>query len=101
MNTSSQAQELDAITKKIIGSAFNVGNELGTGFLEKVYENSLVLELKKNNLEVKQQHPIKIKYQGTVVGDYVCDLLINNSVIVEIKSVRLLDSAHMAQALII
>ena len=96
---STDSQALDLITKKIIGSAFTVGNELGTGFLEKVYENALVCELKESGLKVLQQHPVQIKYHGNVVGDYFCDLLVDDSVIVEIKCVRILDSIHMAQGL--
>jgi GxxExxY protein len=100
MNTpQSTVIEADQMTKKIIGAAFTVGNELGTGFLEKVYENALFFELKRNDLKVIQQHPIQIKYKGIIVGDYVCDLLVNDSIIVEIKCVRLLDSIHTAQCL--
>jgi GxxExxY protein len=99
MSDSITNEELDGITQKIIGCAFNVGNELGTGFLEKVYENALYFELKEHGFKVEQQKAIQIQYHGNVVGDYVCDLLVNNIVILEIKTVRLLDSIHMAQGL--
>ncbi len=64
------------LTEKIIGCAFNVHSTLGKGFLEKVYENSMILELNKLNLNVKQQSPIKVKYNGSIVGDYFAYLFI-------------------------
>ena len=68
--------DIDAITEKIIGCAYRVSNSLGSGFLEKIYENSLVIELKKNRLSVDQQKPIVVRYDGQVVGDYVADQLV-------------------------
>lgn len=93
------SQELDGITEKVIGCGFKVSTELGTGFIEKVYENALVHELRKAGLEVKQQFPIKVKYDGEVVGEFVCDLLVNDSVMVELKAVKLLEAIHLAQCL--
>jgi GxxExxY protein len=71
--------ENKSLTQKIIRCAFNVHNELGFGFLEKVYENALIIELAQENLEVKQQVPIKVHYKDKVVGDYCADLLVENS----------------------
>ena len=85
------------LTKTIIGCAFRVHNTLGHGFLEKVYENALRIELAKQALEVKQQEPIKVYYEGQVVGDYYADLWIEDRVIVELKAVRALSKAHEVQ----
>jgi GxxExxY protein len=72
---------------------------LGAGFLEKVYENALALEIQKAGLKVLQQHPIQVWYDGVVVGEYFADLLVQDSVVVEIKAVRSLDETHWAQCL--
>jgi GxxExxY protein len=77
--------ELDKITEKIIGCAFSVSNSLGSGFLEKVYENALFHELTKNGLVVEKQVSLKVKYDGVVVGDYVADFLVEKSILIELK----------------
>jgi GxxExxY protein len=77
--------ELDKITEKIIGCAFSVSNSLGSGFLEKVYENALYHELTKNGLVVEKQVSLKVKYDGVVVGDYVADFLVEKSILIELK----------------
>jgi GxxExxY protein len=87
----------DEITEKIIGCAFEVHNRLGPGFLEKVYENALCIELRKAGLTAKQQEPIKVYYDGLVVGDYVADLLVEDRIIVELKAVLALTKAHELQ----
>jgi GxxExxY protein len=92
-------EELNNRTEKIIGCAFKVSNQLGPGFLEKVYENALVLELRKSGLDFEQQVPLKVKYEGIVVGDYNADLLIEKSILVELKAVTTLDKSHYAQCL--
>jgi len=91
--------ETNEITEKIIGCAFRVINSLGAGFLEKVYENALFHELKKENLFVQQQHPIEVKYDGIVVGEYTVDLLVENEILVELKAVKELDKVHEAQCI--
>jgi GxxExxY protein len=92
-------EKFNHITEKVIGCAFTVSNKLGSGFLEKVYENALALEIRKSGLEVKQQHTILVFYDNEVVGEYVCDLLVEDSVNVEQKTVKNLDDIHMAQCL--
>jgi GxxExxY protein len=88
----------EEVTEKVIGAAFNVYNQMGFGYLEKVYENCMLIELSKiKDLEVKHQFPIKVEYDGIDVGDFVADLLINDSIIVELKSVKYLVSAHEVQ----
>ncbi len=90
---------LNAISERIIGCAFTVGNAPGHGFLEKVYENALAHELRKSGLPVVQQRGIEVRYDGVVVGEYVVDLLVDGQVLVEIKTVRALDDVHSAQCL--
>ena len=80
--------EYKQITEEIIGSSYKVYNSLGFGFLEIVYENSLVIELKKSKLKVEQQKPIEVYYSGEMVGTYKADLIVNELIIVELKSVR-------------
>jgi len=89
----------DPLTSKIIGCAYRVANELGSGFLEKVYENALAHELRKAGIKVEQQHGIVVLYDGVEVGDYVADLLVNNQVLVELKTCKDLDDVHLAQCL--
>ena len=87
------------ISELIIGSAYTVANTLGAGFLEKVYENALAHEIRKNGLEVIQQHAVNVQYDGVVVGEYIADLLIENEILVELKAVKGLDGVHMAQCM--
>ena len=91
--------ELDKITERIIGAAHKVSNALGVGFLEKVYENAHVHEMRKDGLSIIQQHPIKVVYDGIVVGDFFVDLLVENLILVELKAVSTLNDDHMMQAL--
>lgn len=86
-----------ATTEKIIGGAYTVYNALGYGFLEKVYENALAVELRGIGLGVEQQERINVCYQGHVVGEYVADLLVDGEVIVEVKAVATPDKAHEVQ----
>jgi GxxExxY protein len=92
-------EELNPITEKIIGCVYSVSNGLGTGFLEKVYENALAIELRKNGLKVEQQKPITIRYEGAIVGEYFADFVINEKIILEVKAIRTLENTHMAQCL--
>ncbi|MCU0390392.1 MAG: GxxExxY protein [Thermoflexibacter sp.] len=89
--------ENQLLTKKIIACAFKVHNTLGAGFLEKVYENSMMIELRKQGLEVVQQYPIPVFYDGIQVGDYYADILVNNLVILELKAVENLAPIHEVQ----
>lgn len=95
----SKEAEINQITEKIIGSAYKVANELGSGFLEKVYENALAYELGKFGLKVEQQKEIDVFYDNVNVGNYDADLLVEDIVIVELKTVKNLDNAHKAQCL--
>lgn len=84
------------MTYKINGCAFKVSNTLGPGFVEKVYENALAHELRKAGLDVKQQHPIKVHYEDIIAGDFVADLLVNDSIIIELKAIKEFDEIHTA-----
>jgi GxxExxY protein len=90
---------VNRLTERVIGCDFQVLNTLGVGFLEKVYENALVHELRKRGLDVVQQHGATVTYDGVVVGAYNVDLLVEGSLIVELKAVKALDDVHAAQCL--
>jgi GxxExxY protein len=93
------AHGLNLLTEKIIGCAYKVSNELGCGFLEKVYENALAHELRKADLSAEQQKPIIVRYDGVVVGEYVADLVVEGCVLIELKACKSLDDIHSAQCL--
>ncbi len=90
---------LNELTEKVIGCAYKVSNTLGCGFLEKVYENALSIELRKAGLQVAQQQPINVLYDSVVVGDYFADILVENVLVVEIKALSALHDSHKAQLL--
>jgi len=87
------------LTDAILRSFYKVYNGLGQGFLEKVYENALLIELRKAGLKVETQHPIAVLYDGQSVGEYYADLIVADLVIVELKAAAVLDRAHEAQLL--
>jgi GxxExxY protein len=90
---------LNRITERIIGCAFAVANVLGWGFAEKVYQNALAHELRKAGLVVELEKAISVIYDGVVVGEYIADLVVEQIVLVEIKSVIGFNEAHTAQCL--
>lgn len=92
-------EKLERMTETVIGCAYTVQNVLGNGFLEKVYENALVHELRKQGLECKQQYGIEVQYDGVCVGEYFADILVGNEVVVELKAVKALAPEHTAQTL--
>jgi GxxExxY protein len=92
-------EEINTITEKIIGCAYKVSNTLGCGFLEKVYENALGIELRKAGLHTEQQHSLQVYYNEIVVGDYIADLFVENTILVELKVVKALDVIHTAQCI--
>ena len=85
--------------ERLIGCAFSVSNHLGTGFLERVYENALAVEFRKSRLTAEQQKSILIRYDEIIVGDYVADFVVEQNIIVEIKAIKTLDQIHIAQCL--
>lgn len=87
------------LTKSIIGIYYNVYNELGFGFLEKVYHKSLLIELKRNGYKIDSEKKVNVYYKNEIVGEYIPDIIINNSVIVELKCVEHLTDIHENQLL--
>ena len=91
--------DINDITYAINGAVFEVIRVLGPGFLEKVYENALLIELKSRGLKAESQVSIKVLYKDDVVGEYIADILVEESVIVELKTVESLEKIHEAQLL--
>jgi GxxExxY protein len=87
------------LTERIIGVFFEVYKEMGHGFLESVYENAIALELVANNLEVKRQISVPVWFRDQKVGNFVADMLVENTVLLELKAVRILEGSHEAQIL--
>jgi GxxExxY protein len=96
MNTDFKYKEM---TEKIIAIFYRVYNKLGYGFLEKVYENAMLIEFKKDGVSVTAQPAIHVMYEGAVVGEYYADIMVENKVIVEIKATKILGIEHEAQLL--
>ena len=87
------------LSYQIIGLAMEVHRKLGYGFLEKVYENSLMILFRREGIRSEQQYPIKVYFDGEVVGNYVADILIEDKIIIELKCVEKINNIHKAQAL--
>ncbi len=99
VRSSAVGEAMQSLTEKVIGCAYAVSNTLGSGFLEKVYENALAHELRKNGLQVSQQHGMTILYDGVPVGEYAADILVEGKLLVELKAAKALDPTHLAQCL--
>ncbi len=91
--------QINDITEKIIGASYDVMNTLGSGFLEKVYENALKVELELRGLSVESQKKLEVQYKKHIVGEYYADLFVENEVVVELKSAKNLLEIHEAQLL--
>ena len=89
--------EYENLTERIIGCAYNVYNRLGFGFLESVYEKSLLIEMQEAGLTYESQKPIKVHYKEKIVGEFIADLLVEDKIIVELKSVQKIAKAHEIQ----
>ena len=87
------------LSDKIIGLAIEVHKTLGNGFLEKVYENALIHEFNSNDILTKSQVSIPVNYKGNVVGEYFCDILVDEQIILELKVTKNIDPIHEAQLL--
>jgi GxxExxY protein len=85
------------LSNRIIKCFYNVYNKLGYGFLEKVYEKSLLIELDKNNLFAENQKPIKVYYDNEKVGEYFADIIVENTIILELKAAEILVEEHELQ----
>jgi len=89
--------EYKELTEKVIGCAFKVYNKMGFGYLESVYEKCLMIELRKASLHAESQKPITVYYDDEIVGDFIADIIVEDSLILELKSVRQISKSHEAQ----
>lgn len=89
--------EFKDLTEKVIGCAYRVYNKMGFGFLESVYEKCLMIELRKAGLRAEYQKPIIVRYEGEIVGEFVADVVVEDTIILELKSVRRIIVAHEIQ----
>ena len=85
------------LTEQVIGCSFKVHKELGAGFLEKVYQNALAVELRELGINFEQEYPLSVHYRGHLVGEYIPDFIIDGKVIVELKAVSSLSAPHEVQ----
>ncbi len=89
--------EYKELTEKIIGCAYRVYNKMGFGFLESVYEKCMLIELRKAGLNAESQKPITVYYEDEIVGEFVADIIVNDTIILELKSLRRIIRAHEVQ----
>ncbi|MBA3018823.1 GxxExxY protein [Patescibacteria group bacterium] len=85
------------LTHQIIDAAYQVHKVLGYGFLEKVYQNALMIELRKRGIRAESERPLKIQYESEIVGDYICDIVVEDKVILELKAVKEINDIHEVQ----
>ena len=93
---SGKGLEHEKLTEKIIGCAIEVHKRLGPGFLETIYENAFVLELRKRKLQVEQQREVIVKYDGVEIGRHRLDLIVADTIVVELKAVKNIEDIHFA-----
>jgi len=93
---SGKGLEHETLTEKIIGCAIEVHKKLGPGFLESIYENAFIIELQKQNLQVGRQREIVIQYDGVEVGRHRLDIIVNDTIVVELKAVKNIEDVHFA-----
>lgn len=89
----------EELTEKILKACFEVSNELGSGFLESVYEKALLIALAEKGLNAQSQIPLRVMYHGQIVGDFYPDIIVENVVLLELKAIKVLAPEHMAQVL--
>lgn len=90
---------LDSLTEHVLGAAFEVSNTLGAGFLEKVYERALLIELRLRGIRASNQASLPVTYKGKLIGEYFTDVLLEDALVVELKCVERLGNEHTAQCL--
>jgi GxxExxY protein len=90
---------LDPLVERVLGAVFEVANTLGPGFLEKVYERALLLELRRRGLSAVPQAPFSVTYKDECVGDFYADILVEGALVLELKCVEHLTNEHLAQCL--
>jgi len=91
--------DINEITYQIRGAVFEVNKVLGAGFLEKVYQKALLIELRKRGLKAENEVPIQVRYKGELVGEYFADIVVEGQVILELKAIEQLQKIHEAQLL--
>ena len=94
-----EEEKLNELSGQIIGCAIKVAKKLRPGYLEKVYENALLHELNKGGFQVDQQVPLAVHYDGVLVGEFIADFIVNNTIILELKAVSAISNAHIGQAI--
>ena len=94
-----EREYLNDLARRVVGAAYEVSNVLGAGFLEKVYERALAQELRLRGIHVETQVRIPVTYKGSIVGDYYADILVEGSLIIELKCVECFRDEHMAQCI--
>lgn len=94
-----QALLHEDITSEVLAACFEVINDLGSGFLESVYEKALLLALQERGVEAKSQVPLEVKFRGHIVGVFTADILVSDKVIIELKAVKALTAEHQAQTI--
>ena len=87
------------LSARVIACAYEVSKSLGSGFLEAVYENALCMELKRDGIHFEKQKQLKVNYKGSTVGHYVCDIIIENKLLLELKALPTLSNQHEAQVM--
>ena len=90
---------VETISQRVIRCAFEVSNSLGAGFLEKIYENALCVELKKNGIKFQAQMPVTVNYKGFQVGEYIADIIVEDKLLLELKALGTLCRSHDAQVM--
>ena len=95
----SKSMELKYLTSRILKVCFEVSNELGCGYLESVYEKSMVIALREEGLKCESQVPLYVQFRGKLVGEFFADLVVENSVLLELKTVKSIAPEHIAQVL--
>ena len=93
-----ERESIDALIEKVVGAIYEVANVLGAGFLEKVYERALVVELHARGLQAEAQAAIRVLYKGELVGDYCADILVEGKLLIELKCVDSLSNEHIANS---
>jgi GxxExxY protein len=97
--TGTKDYSLQPVTQQIIGAAFEVHNILGYGFLERVYQRAMQVELQSRGVKVELEPKIHVQFKGVIVGDYAADLLVEDKIVVELKTDQAYQSVHEAQLL--
>ena len=94
-----ERESINALIEKVVGAIYEVANVLGAGFLEKVYERALVVELRARGLQAEAQAAIRVLYKGELIGDYFADILVEGKLLMELRCVDSLSNEHIAQTL--